>query len=52
VDAVSTFSDVEYSWDVHFGKSPYGCEKIHLRPNGAGAHKRRGFIEPTGDLNL
>ena len=26
VDAVSTFSDVEYPWNVHFGKSPYGCE--------------------------
>ena len=26
VDAVSTFSDVEYPWDVHCGKFPYGCE--------------------------
>jgi len=26
VDAVSTFSDVEYPWDVHCEKFPYGCE--------------------------
>ena len=26
VDAVSTFSDVEYPRDVHCEKSPYGCE--------------------------
>src|SRR5512139_3338276 len=26
VDAVSTLSDVEYPWDVHCGKFPYGCE--------------------------
>jgi hypothetical protein len=26
VDAVSTFGDVEDPWNVHFGKSPYGCE--------------------------
>ncbi len=26
VDAVSTLSDVEYPWDVHCGKPPYGCK--------------------------
>jgi hypothetical protein len=26
VDAVSTLSDVEYPWDVHCGKFPFGCE--------------------------
>ena len=26
MDAVSTFGDVEDPWNVHFGKSPYGCE--------------------------
>jgi hypothetical protein len=25
MDAVSTFGDVEDPWNVHFGKSPYGC---------------------------
>jgi hypothetical protein len=33
VDAVSTFSDIEYSWDVHLGKSPYWCEQIRSGPN-------------------
>ena len=26
VDAVSTFRDVEYSWDVHSNNFPCGCE--------------------------
>jgi hypothetical protein len=26
MDAVSTFGDVEDPWNVHFGKSHYGCE--------------------------
>ena len=33
VDTVSTFSDVEYPWDVHCGIFPYRCEKTQSRPD-------------------
>jgi hypothetical protein len=33
VDAVSAFGDVEDPRDVHFGKSPYGCDWIRSWPN-------------------